>query len=100
MNWLMTYIAVAGSAVAGAQVARGAVRGVRRLAQGDPRGAVTQFAGGLLAPARSACHEVLRLGAEALAAAAAIAGGDALAEPEPDTPRYRPEGAECDGLVV
>ena len=46
-----TYLAVCGGAAAGAQVARGAVRGAARLARGDTNGALAEAAGGLVAPA-------------------------------------------------
>ena len=51
------YLAVAGGASAGAQVARGVVRGAARLARGDARGALVEAAGGLAAPVVTAVHQ-------------------------------------------
>ena len=64
LQLLGAYLAVAGGVSAGAQVARGAVRGAGRLARGDGRGALVEVAGGLAAPVVSAVHQLSRLGAE------------------------------------
>jgi hypothetical protein len=66
------YLAVVGGAAAGAQVARGAVRGAGRLVRGDPRGALTEVAGGLAAPVVSAVHQFSRLGSGVCQSAAAL----------------------------
>jgi hypothetical protein len=64
MGFMATYLAVAGSTAAGAQVARGAIRGVTRLAKGDARGALIEVAGGLAAPVVTAAHQLTELGNE------------------------------------
>ena len=60
MNVIATYLAVFGGAAAGAQVARGAVRGAARLARGDTKGALAEAAGGLAAPVASAARQAQR----------------------------------------
>jgi hypothetical protein len=66
------YLAVVGGVAAGAQVARGAVRGAARLAHGDGRGALVEVAGGLAAPVFSAVHELSRLAVEVCLSATAL----------------------------
>ena len=61
MNVIATYLAVVGGAAAGAQVARGAVRGAARLARGDTKGALAEAAGGLAAPVASAARQLAGL---------------------------------------
>ena len=72
MNVIATYLAVCGGAAAGAQVARGAVRGAARLARGDARGALAAAAGGLAAPVASAARQLAGLAEDVRRAAAAL----------------------------
>jgi hypothetical protein len=72
LQLLGAFLAVAGGVSAGAQVARGAVRGAGRLAKGDTRGALAEVAGGLAAPVVSAVHQLSRLGAEVCQSATAL----------------------------
>jgi hypothetical protein len=67
------YLAVLGGVTAGTQVARGAVRGVGRLAQGDPRGAAAEVIGGLAAPVVSAVRQLEQLGVDVCVAVAVLA---------------------------
>ena len=50
-NILTGYFLSAGGLTAGLRVVRGAVRGAGRALAGDPRGALAEAAGGLVAPA-------------------------------------------------
>ncbi len=72
---LSTYVAVAGGIAAGAQVGRGITRGVFRLLQGDPRGALAEAAGGLAAPALTAANQLYLLGQEVCLSAVVLAVG-------------------------
>ena len=69
------YLAVVGGVTAGTQVARGAVRGVGRLAQGDPRGAAAEVIGGLVAPVVSAVHQFQQLGVDVCVSVAVLTSG-------------------------
>jgi len=64
LNFLAAYLAVVGGATAGLQAARGVVRGVGKLIEGEPRQALAEVAGGLLAPVVAFVHQATRLGAE------------------------------------
>jgi hypothetical protein len=70
-----SYLAVAGGIAAGAQVARGAVRGAGRLAQGDARAALAEVAGGLAAPLVAASHQLHQLGGDVVRSAEALSDG-------------------------
>jgi hypothetical protein len=72
MNLIATYLAVCGGAAAGAQVARGAVRGAARLARGDTKGALAEAAGGLAAPVASAVRQLRGLADDVRRSAAAL----------------------------
>jgi hypothetical protein len=72
LNVFGLYLAVAGGVAAGAQVARGAVRGASRLVRGDPRGAAVEVAGGVAAPVVSAVHQLSRLGGDVCQAVASL----------------------------
>jgi hypothetical protein len=61
---LTSYLMVAGGVAAGAQVARGVAHGVSQLLHGDPRGALVEVAGGLVAPALTAAGQLFCLGQE------------------------------------
>jgi hypothetical protein len=69
------YLAVLGGVTAGTQVARGAVRGVSRLAQGDPRGAAAEVIGGLVAPVVSAVRQLEQLGVDVCVSVAVLTAG-------------------------
>jgi hypothetical protein len=71
-NVIGIYLATVGGVAAGAQVARGAVGGAGRLARGDPRGALTELAGGVTAPVVSAVHQFSQLGADVCRSVAAL----------------------------
>ena len=60
------YLAAAGGASAGAQVARGVVRGAARLARGDVRGALAETVGGLAAPVVTAVGQFSQTGGRRL----------------------------------
>ncbi len=94
------YLAAAGGASAGAQVARGAVRGAAKLFRGDVRGALAEAAGGLAAPvvtavaqfsglAADVCKSVKSLTAEVREKAEAGRAGPAAATARPRRGRQR-----------
>ena len=57
LNLLAAYMVIVGGATAGLQAARGVVRGVGKLVEGEPRKALAEVAGGLAAPFVSlVCH--------------------------------------------
>ncbi len=58
------YLAAAGGTSAGAQVARGAVRGAAKLFRGDVRGALAEAGGGLAAPVVTAVAQFSGLAAD------------------------------------
>lgn len=66
------YVTLMGTACAAMQVARGAVRGAGKLIEGDGRGALSEIAGGILAPARAVYEQVRLFGADACQSAGAI----------------------------
>src|SRR5205823_1886821 len=72
LSLLTGYLVVVGGATAGVQAARGVVRGVGRLAQGEPRAALAQVAGGLVAPVLSLVHQAAQLGGEVCLVAASL----------------------------
>jgi hypothetical protein len=98
LNVIGIYLAVLGGATAGAQVARGAVRGAGRLVRGDPRGALTEVAGGVAAPVVSAFHQFSRLGGDVCQSAAALTAEARHRTTRPDaappanSPRQRKRG--------
>ena len=61
-----------GGVSAGLQVARGVVRGVTRLFEGEPRAAVGEVVGGLVAPVASAIGQSRKLTGEIYDAVRAI----------------------------
>jgi hypothetical protein len=69
------YLAVVGGVTASTQVARGAVRGAGRLAQGNPRGAAAEVIGGLVAPVVSAVHQFQQLGVDVCVSVAVLTAG-------------------------
>jgi hypothetical protein len=66
------YLALVGGAAAAVQVSRGLVRGVGRLVQGEPREALAEVAGGLVAPVVSVVHQMTQLAGEVCCVAAAL----------------------------
>jgi hypothetical protein len=108
LQLLGAYLAVAGGVSAGAQVARGAVRGAGRLAWGDGRGALAEVAGGLAAPVVSAVHQLSRLGSEVCQSATALTaearhklGPGRSPEPRGSARRRRPAAtAEANGRAA
>jgi hypothetical protein len=59
---IIPILAWAGGIAAGAQVAGGVVRGMGELVRGRPGAAMLEVADGCVAPLRTACHEVSKLG--------------------------------------
>jgi hypothetical protein len=76
MHFFMVYLAVTGGLSAGMQVSRGLVRAAGRLLEGEPRAALAEAVGGVLAPAQRVVGEAICLGIEAWAAAQALTGGE------------------------
>ena len=72
-QFFIAYLAVAGGISAGLQVVRGTVRGVTRLIEGEPRAAVGEVVGGVVAPVASAVHQATQLAADVFGAAMSIA---------------------------
>ena len=75
MGFFAAYAMVVGGFTAGVQMVRGVVRGAGKLIEGDPRGAVTEVAGGLVSPLVSACSQLCHLGADVCRSAAALSVG-------------------------
>jgi hypothetical protein len=59
---IIPILAWTGGIAAGAQVAGGVVRGMGELVRGRPGAALLEVADGCVAPLRTACQEVSRLG--------------------------------------
>jgi hypothetical protein len=78
-------MAVVGGFTAAVQVARGVVRGASKLIEGEPGATLTEVAGGLAAPLRSAFHQVCKLGEDVCHAAGGMVGNG-----EPATPSWLP----------
>jgi hypothetical protein len=80
---LTAYLLVVGGATAGVQAARGVVRGVGKLVQGEPREALAEVAGGLAAPVVSLVHQAAQLGGEVCLVAAALSDDGGLGDVQP-----------------
>jgi hypothetical protein len=76
MGLFTSYVFVAGSLSASAQIARGLVRGAGKLVQGDPKGALVEAAGGVIAPATSAVSQLFKLGSEVFEVASNLIGAE------------------------
>jgi hypothetical protein len=74
-QFFIAYLAVTGGVSAGLQVARGVVRGVTRLIEGEPRAAVAEVVGGFVAPMASAIGQGRQLTGEIYEAVTAISAG-------------------------
>ena len=101
-HFLAGYLAITGAISAGLQVARGVVRGVGRLIEGDPRGAVVEVAGGLVAPVRTVYNEACKLGADVFAVAGGIADDSDSSQEfaPPRTQGHSPDlPGELDGVM-
>jgi hypothetical protein len=84
------YLILMGTAAATLQVFRGAVRGAGKLVEGDGRGALSEVAGGLVAPARAVYVQIRLLCADACQSAGAIATDETPEEmPLINAPRLR-----------
>jgi hypothetical protein len=94
MNILAAYLMVAGGISAGLQVTRGAVRGTGRLLAGDPKGALAEVTGGLLAPAATVYREVGKLTLDVISATQAITGGSDE-ERMPEGMTHQRNGVPC-----
>jgi hypothetical protein len=81
MTILTGYFLIAGGLTAGLRAARGVVRGTGRALAGDPRGALAEAAGGLIAPAAQVYREARLLVADALEAAEALSDGGGQESP-------------------
>ncbi len=89
---LSTYLVIAGGIGAAAQLGRGVARGMFRLFQRDPRGALAEVAGGLAAPAVTAAQQMFALGQEVAHSAVSLMVGNREApesEDVPSAPRFR-----------
>ena len=87
-NILTGYFLSAGGLSAGLRVTRGLVRSTGRALAGDPRGALAEAAGGLVAPAVQVYREAGLLIADALSAAGGLLAGEVQSPPT-----LRPEAA-------
>jgi hypothetical protein len=81
MTILTGYFLSAGGLSAGLRVTRGLVRGTGRALAGDPRGALAEAAGGLIAPAVQVYREAGLLIADALSAAGGLLAGEVQSPP-------------------
>ena len=87
MTILTGYFLSAGGLTAGLRVTRGLVRSAGRALAGDPRGALAEAAGGLVAPAVQVYREAGLLIADALEAAEALTDGADQEAPAAFTPQ-------------
>jgi len=62
MHLITFYLAVVGTFTASTQAMRGVVRGVGKLIEGQPREALGEISGGLVAPLKTAYSQAYRLG--------------------------------------
>jgi predicted ThiF/HesA family dinucleotide-utilizing enzyme len=76
MVLFVSYVLVVGGFTAGVQVIRGVVRGAGKLIEGEPKTALIEIAGGVMAPVASAVGQVYKLGAEVCRTAGVLADGD------------------------
>ena len=71
-QFFLAYLAITGGISASLQVVRGAVRGATKLIEGEPRAAVGEVVGGVVAPVVSAVHQATQLAGDVFGAALAI----------------------------
>jgi hypothetical protein len=76
MHFFVAYLTVTGGLAAGLQVSRGLVRAAGRLLEGEPRAALAEALGGVVAPAQRVVGEAICLGIDAWAAAQTLTGGE------------------------
>src|ERR1700729_1566082 len=95
MGFFAVYLLAVGGGHPGAQVARGVVRGAGKLIDGEPRAALAEVAGGVVAPLVSAVSQFSKLGEEICETAIDLAlggkdeRGETPAQP-PHVPRWQP----------
>lgn len=99
MSFLVAYVTFVGGITASLQVTRGVVRGVGKLIEGEPRAALGEVVGGLVAPLHSVFNQMYRLGDDICHAANALSleESEALASP-PSLPANRQPFPQRDGV--
>lgn len=74
MSVIGSYLAMTGGLAAGVQIVRGFVRAAGKLVEREGRAALVEMAGGVVAPARTACHQIVLLGHDVMAVAQDLVG--------------------------
>jgi hypothetical protein len=95
---VMMYLAVTGGVSAGLQVTRGVVRGVTRLIEGEPRAAVGEVIGGVVAPVASVLNQGSKLTGEICGAVLTISACGEEETPSWLASRRHFEPAAADGV--
>jgi len=72
MHLITFYLAVVGTFTATMQAMRGVVRGAGKLIEGQPREALGEIGGGLVAPLKTAYSQACRLGEDVCRTARAL----------------------------
>jgi hypothetical protein len=86
MSLFVSYVLIVGGLTASVQVVRGVVRGAGKLIEGEPKAALVEIAGGVMAPVASAVGQVCQLGEDVCRTAAAIAASGKDSEAFPAQP--------------
>jgi hypothetical protein len=76
MHLVTFYLAFVGTFTATTQAARGVIRGVGKLIEGQPRAALGEVVGGLMAPAKSAYTQACRLGEDVFRTVSTLSAED------------------------
>jgi hypothetical protein len=91
MGLFVSYVLVVGGFTASVQVIRGVVRGAGKLIEGEPKAALVEIAGGVMAPVASAVGQVYKLGEEVCRTAGVLAeGGEDEGEELPGQAPFAP----------
>jgi predicted ThiF/HesA family dinucleotide-utilizing enzyme len=89
MGLFVSYVLVVGGFTASVQVIRGVVRGAGKLIEGEPKAALVEVAGGVMAPVASAVGQACKLGADVCRTAGVLA---VSGEDESETLPAQPTG--------
>jgi hypothetical protein len=91
MGFFAAYLMAVGGFTAGVQVVRGVVRGAGKLIEGEPRTALAEMAGGMVAPLFSAYVQVCQLGEDVWRSVGALTeSGDEERKEIPGRPAPQP----------
>src|SRR5271165_2620853 len=87
---IIPFLAWTGGIAAGAQVVGGVVRGVGQLVRGHPGKAIVEVASGVVAPVRTACEQLGKLGGDVYTAVVGATSPSPAAAPVPPAMPPRP----------